>query len=293
MGTKQIAILYHGGCPDGFGGAFSAYKKYGDSADYIPVKHGKPIPENLDGKDIYLIDFCYNAENMELLAKVAKSLTVLDHHEGIRAVATKYAGVFDTKHSGATIAWTYFHPNTPTPALLKYVEDGDLYQFKLEDSRAVLAYVYTLSDSLSSFTEKNVELWNTFFVDLENSEKLTEVKEKGKMFLQYHEHVIEHGIHHADLVRFEGYECYLSAATGEFKSDLGNKLARIKPPLALILSIDAEVIRVSLRSDGTVNVAEIAQKYGGNGHPAAASFALPLGSPVPWTVVNEHENPRH
>ncbi len=102
-----------------------------------------------------------------------------------------------------------------------------------------------------------------------------------------------HGVHHAKLVNFEGYECYLVGSTSEFKSDIGNRLARLKPPIAIIISAEAEGLRVSLRSDGTVNVANLAQKYGGNGHPAASGFELPYGTPIPWTVLNVHENPSH
>jgi len=293
-GHKAIAILYHGGCPDGFGGAYAAWKKFGDTADYIPVKHGKPAPENLDGKELYFIDFCYPQEMMSALMAVAKSVTVLDHHEGVREVATKFPGVFDTNHSGATIAWGYFHPDTPVPMLLKYVEDGDLYRFKLSDSRNILSYVYTLTDSFASFDVQNIEKWNTFVAELEKPSERERIIEMGKLFAQYHEHVVVHGVHHAEIVRFEGYECYLTGSTGEFTSDIGNRLARLKPPIAIILSAHAESLHVSLRSDGSVNVAILAQKFGGNGHPAAAAFQIPFGAPIPWQIVEkENENPGH
>lgn len=291
---KEIAVLYHGGCPDGFGGAYAAWKKFGDTADYIPLKHGKPAPENLDGKELYLIDFCYPHMIMNQLAKRAKSVIVLDHHEGVRDVATAFEGVFDTDHSGATIAWSYFHPDTPVPTLLKYVEDGDLYRFGLPDSREVLAYVYTLTNSFASFDIKNVEKWNTFVAEMEDPNERKRIVETGRLFAQYHEHVVLHGIHHAEIVQFEGYECYLTGSSGEFASDIGNRLARLKPPIAIIIFADAEALRVSLRSDGSVNVATLAQKYGGNGHPAAAGFEIPFGTPIPWKLVEEKdEHTRH
>ncbi len=290
---KEIAVLYHGGCPDGFGGAYAAWKKFGDTAEYIPLKHGKPAPENLDGKDLYFIDFCYSQEIMDRLAKCAKSITVLDHHDGVRNVATKFPGVFDTNHSGATIAWSYFNPDTSVPTLLKYVEDGDLYRFDLPDCREILAYVYTLTDSFSSFDIKNIERWDTFITEIESLEGRSRAIETGKLFVQHHEHIVINGIHHAELVRFEGYECYLTGSSSEFKSDVGNRLARLKPPIGIVVSADAEGLRVSLRSDGSVNVASIAQKYGGNGHPAAAGFEIPFGNPIPWTVITKDESPSH
>jgi uncharacterized protein len=288
--NKDIAILYHGGCPDGFGGAYAAWKKFGDTAEYIPLKHGRPAPENLDGKDLYLIDFCYPQAIMDQLSKVAKSVTVLDHHDGVRSIATKFPGVFDINHSGATISWAYFHPDTPVPKLLTYVEDGDLYRFNLPHAREILAYVYTLTDSFASFDLHNVEKWDTFVAELEDSKHLERILEIGKLFSQYHEHIVVHGVNHAELVKFEGYECYLVGSSGEFVSDIGNRLARLKPPIAIVVIADSERTRVSLRSDKSINVAEIAQKYGGNGHPAASGFEIPYGKPVPWTPVKKNEN---
>ena len=285
MSHKQIAILYHGGCPDGMGGAFAAWKKFGDSADYIPVKHGFPPPEHLEGKDVYLVDFCYPEMVMKELSKVVGSLTVLDHHEGIREVAQQYPGVYDASHSGAVIAWTYFHPDTPVPKLLTYIEDGDLYRFILPHSRNILAYVY--SSPFQVFEHLDV-----LAKELEDKIELERIITTGTFFSQHHEQIVEGLVHHADLVEFEGHECYLVGVTGEFTSDVGHRLYEMKPPIAIMLSAGATNIRVSLRSDESVDVAQIARKYGGNGHPRAAGFRLNYGETPPWRTVKTDENPR-
>jgi phosphoesterase RecJ-like protein len=44
---------------------------------------------------------------------------------------------------------------------------------------------------------------------------------------------------------------------------------------------------ISLRSDGTVDVSEIAKKYGGGGHIKAAGFVLDIGASLPWKELNE------
>ena len=85
---KEIVVIYHGKCPDGFGGAYAAWKKFGDTATYLPADHGDAPPEGLEGREVYLVDFCYEiAEQMERLARTAKRLVVLDHHESARARA--------------------------------------------------------------------------------------------------------------------------------------------------------------------------------------------------------------
>ena len=78
-----------------------------------------------------------------------------------------------------------------------------------------------------------------------------------------------------------------------FASDVGHTLARHKPPLGLVVRVKRDGIRVSLRGDGSVDVAAIARKYGGNGHPNSAAFIVPLGAPLPFHAIHHHENPRH
>ncbi|MCX6787362.1 MAG: DHH family phosphoesterase [Candidatus Kaiserbacteria bacterium] len=284
MNGKNIAILYHGGCPDGFGGAYAAWKKFGDTADYIPAKYSQPVPEGLEGKELYFIDFCYPQNIMDGIAKTAKSITVLDHHEGIHASAMKFPGVFDSSHSGATIAWSYFHPDVPVPTLLKYVEDGDRYVFKLPDSRALIAYAYA-----QKFT---FEDWDRLVQECENEATRAIVIQKGKIYAEHFAILAEQIANKAVLVSFEGFECYLASAANMFTSDVGNRLALLKPPLGIIANLYGEVLHVSLRSDPSIDVSAIARKYGGNGHPQAAAFFLKWGDPLPWTMAPEHENTR-
>lgn len=282
---KEIAVLYHGGCPDGFGGAYSAWKKFGDTAEYIPVKYGLPIPEGLSGRKLYFIDFCYPKEIMAPLIAEAASVTVLDHHLGNKeSVESMPEYVFDDQRSGATIAWSYFHPDTPVPVLLQYVQEGDLYTFRLPDSRAVLAYAYAQKFSF--------EEWDSLVNEFENEQSRERLIEKGKIYAEHFAILVEQIANKAILVSFEGYECYLSNATDMFTSDVGNRLARIKPPFGIIAKLHGDTLNVSLRSDESIDVSAIARKYGGNGHPHASAFRLKWGDPLPWTVVDEHENPR-
>ena len=73
---ERTIILYHGGCPDGFGGAYSAWKKFGDSAEYIALSRGEEPPvETCTGAKLYFIDFSYPKEIMDqLLLKIQHTL---------------------------------------------------------------------------------------------------------------------------------------------------------------------------------------------------------------------------
>lgn len=116
--------------------------------------------------------------------------------------------------------------------------------------------------------------------------------EKGKIYAEHFAILVEQIANKAILVSFEGFECYLASAANMFTSDVGNCLARMRPPFGIVVNLHGDVLNVSLRSDPSIDVSAIARKYGGNGHPQASGFQLKWGNPLPWTVLNEHENPR-
>jgi nanoRNase/pAp phosphatase (c-di-AMP/oligoRNAs hydrolase) len=279
---ERTVILYHGGCPDGFGGAYAAWKKFGDSAEYVALRHQKPAPDNLVGAHLYFIDFCFPKEQMDELISVAASVTVLDHHEGVRGVVEAMPEfVYEVSHSGATIAWSYFHPGTEVPLMLRYVEDGDLYKFALPDSRPLLAYLYSNPFEFG--------MWDTLVEEVADDAKRLEMVRRGEIFKEHADSLIRQLAERASLVRFEGYEVYFSSSISAFSSDLANLLARKQAPLALAVQARPDGLRVSLRGDGSVNVAELAQKYGGNGHPNSAAFSLPWGAPLPWEKIENED----
>ena len=279
----KTVILYHGNCPDGFGGAYSAWKKFGDAAEYIAVQHQVPPPEGLTGAKLYLIDFCYPREYMNELAKNAESLTVLDHHEGVEdVVEAQPEYVYDAKRSGATIAWSYFHPDEQVPEMLRIIMKGDLYQMFTDEERAIASYVYAQPYDFHG--------WDQLRVDIEDADGKAAIVAKGRAYTEHFQMLTNQIAERADLVEFEGHRVYLVSAPRMFATELGTKLRAKGAEFVLITRNDENgEMRVSMRAgdNHSVNLAEIAQKYGGNGHPGSAAFSISWGSPIPWTVINE------
>lgn len=285
--NERTVILYHGNCPDGFGGAYAAWKKFGDAAEYIPLHRGEPLPEGIDGARIYLIDFTYARDVMDELLTRAASLVVLDHHDGIRDVVEAMPEyVFDNGRSGATIAWSYFHPNTEMPLLLQHLEDQDLFRFTLPDTVAIHSYL-----EVHPFT---FEHWDDIAGQLEFPETREKFFEKSRTYGEYFELLADLAVQKAKLVSFEGHEVLFGTAHPfkSLKSRVGNLLALKQAPFSLTVSAHPNGYGVSIRGDGTVNVAEIAQKYGGNGHPNSAGFLIPRTGPFPWELIENHEDSR-
>lgn len=282
---ERTIVIYHGNCPDGFGGAYAAWKKFGDTAEYRPMNYGT-TPEDLEGADVYFIDFCYDQARMDAVKAVAGNLTVLDHHEGVEEVSSSMPHfVYDANRSGATIAWSYFHPDTPIPYLLSIIEDDDLFRFSNPDTKAVLAYL-----SVKPFT---FEFWDELSRTLDDKEEAETLLHTIRIYREYFDLLVESSVDRAKLVSFEGYEVYAGQThpNKPMVSAFGNALARKKGPMGLVLQIRKEGIAVSLRGDGSLDLTTIAKKYGGNGHPSSCAFLVPWGMSLPWTPVPD-ETPR-
>lgn len=283
MSDKQIVIIYHKRCPDGFGAAYAAWKKFGDTADYIPAGYGDEALEGLEGKDVYLVDFCYELPGeMERLARITKKLVALDHHETSKElVEIAPEHVYDEKRSGATIAWAYFHPDTPMPRLMQHLEDGDLYRYVLPETRDIFSYLVVQPDDF--------QVWDTLVQTLEDDKARTTFLVKASAYTEYFELLAKLSIEAAKKVRFEDMDCYFTTAMPSItmRSYVGHALYEKLPPIALVVSAHPDGFGVSIRGNGTVDVSAIAKKYGGGGHPVAAGFFIPNGTDMPWVEIDD------
>lgn len=138
---KPIVVLYHAACRDGFGAAWSAWKKFGNRASYIPVEHQAPPPKGLIEKEIYMLDFTYPLPYTKELMKHNR-VTAIDHHISAKPVTElteNYSYALD--HSGSVLTWKYFHPKKKAPFLLRCVEDSDIWKWKIPKSKEILTYI--------------------------------------------------------------------------------------------------------------------------------------------------------
>lgn len=280
---KNIVVLYHGKCPDGFGAAYAAWKKFGDTAEYLPVDHGDPPPSGLENREVYIVDFCYEtSEQMSMLAQSTKRLIVLDHHESTKVFAEGAPEhVYDANRSGSSIAWTYFHPETPLPRLMTYLEDGDLYRYALPETREIFSYLLVLPFDFSA--------WNALALGLEDDTERKDILKKAKAYTEFFEALAQSSVERAKKVSFEGYEVYFVATHPNItmKSYVAHELYTKLPPFALIVTAHPNGFGVSIRGNGTVDVSKIAGKYGGGGHSGSAGFFIPNGNTMPWVEIDD------
>ncbi len=261
-----MLIIYHAECLDGFGAAYAAWYCLGDSAIYHPAKYGEELPD-CTGKDVYFLDFSAPKEKMRQIAKVAKSVTVLDHHKTAESDLTELLrervilGEFNMTRSGCVLAWQYFNYDIPVPMILKYIEDRDLWKFELESTKSICAALFSYP--------QDFEFWHDNIINCESSLLI-----EGEAILRQHNRQLDMLKNNATLAHIGSWHIPTVNANYMFASDLGNILSVGHPFAAVWYEANGRRY-YSLRSqkDG-IDVSEVAKQFGGGGHINAAGFSL-------------------
>lgn len=268
-------VLYHAQCQDGFAGAWAAWRELGEAAAYLPVQHGDPPPALPEGARVVIVDFAYGRDVILALRERVGRLTILDHHktaeEALRGLPDT---VFDMHKSGAMLAWEYFHPGQEPPALIRYVQDRDLWRFELPNSREV-------NVALGSYPY-DFAVWSGLDVD--------RLADEGRAILRFRDQTVDAIISFARTGEVGGHRVPVVNATAHW-SDVGEALLQRFPeaPFVALYFDDAEGRRRwSLRSGGEFDVGELAKRFGGGGHRAAAGFREP---PRPFAPPISTEEP--
>ena len=270
-------FLYHKNCDDGFGAAWAAWKKFGKNGKYIGIVHDDPIPKGLKNKNIYFLDICYKPEVIKKLLKIAKSITVIDHHisaePAIKLIPNR---LYELNHSGAALSWKYFHPNKKLPTLLECIEDQDLWHWTHPHSQELM--------SALKLYDFDFKVWSRIASDCETKNGLKKYLTEGKILLTQRKIGVKNAVKDATKVIFCGYKT-LAVNTRSAVSDIGAALSKKLPPIAIVWSERNGKIVVSLRSNGKVDVSKLAARFGGGGHKASSAFRLDAGKPFPWKRI--------
>jgi len=266
-------VIYHGNCADGFTAAWVFWHKFRDALDYHGAAYSR-APPDVCNRVVYIVDFSYKRPIMEELLREAISVVILDHHQSAiedlsSLEADNFSKIFDINRSGAAIAWDFVFPNEQRPILLNHVQDRDLWKFNLEGTRDFAAALFSY--------EYDFPLW----------EKLMGMDPVERLGLRAAGQAIErkHFKDIAELVAvckrqivIDGIMVPCCNLPYTMASDAGMLMAEHAPFAACYW--DTQKNRVfSLRSapDG-MDVARIAEKYGGGGHKHAAGFSVERSS---------------
>lgn len=279
---QPVVIMYHAFCTDGFGAAYSAWKKFGNHATYIARSRDEAFfnPEILRGKEVYVVDYSFSREEMKACEQVASSFVVIDHHKSAEEdVKSLTSFIFDNAHSGAYLTWKYFHPEAKIPKLIEYISDADTWAHALPDWKEIQSFIYNNGEEHFSF-----EHFEQLHETLETEEGYARAKAIGEMLTGAHTAKVNMYADLAELIEFEGHKVYAVNAPREVRSELGHVLAEKTNSFALIFNYEKGFWKCSLRSVKDFDVSAIAQKYGGGGHKNASAFMVPADFPLPFVL---------
>lgn len=303
--TKCAVVAYHDHCIDGFTSAYIAHKalsQRGAEVILLPMKYDdlslaklkKTLAEN-EVNQLHIVDFSLSVPLLKYISIEYPEtiVTVLDHHKtaferylnievtketskelegkdlSVR-VAGAYVKLCLTK-SGAGICWDYFFTGAARPELVNYVEDYDIWQFKYGlATKYINCYINTL-------VNRDIKAWTKLESQLDDPETKANILAQGRdLYNQHQAKVIELA---STAYKFElnGIPCLaVDIDPSEYKyiNDIGAALTERCGTFGVVISSNEVEYKYSLRSNGDVDVAKIAEEFGGGGHVSAAGFAL-------------------
>lgn len=279
--SEKITVIYHHDCPDGFGAAYAAWKKFGNKAAYVGGRRGGP-PENIKGERVYMLDFTYHMGQLRPFMK-ANVVTSIDHHETTEEETKATVNPsFSLKNAGCVLAWKYFHPGKPVPLLLKYVEDLDLWALKLPKAREVRAFLEQYPFDFKT--------WDKLMRDFEKPAFRRKAIAAGELLRAHTDILAARIADGAELVEFCGHKVYAVNAAHVLTDEVGHLLYGRKPPFAIVWQKTGNLLRISLRGNGRVDLSKMAEKFGGGGHPGSSGITRDWKKGLPWKPVGtRHE----
>lgn len=282
LGRVKKNLIYHAGCPDGFGACWAAHLAWGDDARYIPRSHDDPIdPSRFESELVVFADISLANDLLLAVGEVAAQVIVLDHHLTAQQNFTADLSVenrmtagghmihFDLNHSGAILSWNHFHPNEPPPELLLYIEDQDLWNWKLPHSEEVNAVIGSHPRSFEAWTEMAAR-------------SVADLAAEGVPLVRANRIEVERALTHGHPVAI-GAERIEAVNAPHQRAAIGHELskrARFGKTWGLVYRVTGDLVDCSIYSTGDLDVSAIAARFGGGGHRNASGFSVTLAD---WT----------
>jgi oligoribonuclease NrnB/cAMP/cGMP phosphodiesterase (DHH superfamily) len=258
-------VIYHAKCADGFTAAWVVRKKYPD-ADFFPASYTKDPPD-VKGRRCIIVDFSFKPEVLKKIIKDSKEFILLDHHK-----TAKEAGVddlpgchIDTQRSGCGLAWDHFFEGN-RPRVVDFVEDRDLWRWKLDDAREVSAYI--------SIQKQTFNIWDRVSGEIEYA--YASVVNRGRAILDAENTHIDTLLQDAYFANFNGHDNVLIVNCGvdRFNSEIGSRAADHEDAdFGLVWHHKSDGrVKVSFRSsEEKADVSIVASELGGGGHRNASA----------------------
>lgn len=261
------------------------YDGYAADSKFININYGMDFPfdDIKENEQVYIVDYSISPDEMRRLLTITKDVTWIDHHKTAIAKyegfehelrGVRYDGV-----AGCMLTYCYLHHMTErgqgeikpfdlsmtedAPMFTKLLADYDVWTFEFGDDTR---YFQTGVNSYDF--EPTDKRWDDF--SLYNNEQ--QYIEEGKTMIKYRDNWAKDYCKCKGFeTEFEGHKCY-AMNLGLCGSDYFISIDDGSYEILIAFSYNGKDWSVSLYSK-TVDVSDIAKKYGGGGHRGAAGFS--------------------
>lgn len=174
---------------------------------------------------------------------------------------------FDMEKSGARLAWDFFQPYRPTPALVTAVEDRDLWRWK---------HPYLTGAFLAKLDTEpfDFQRWSDI-AKMEGAELDAYVADGDPMdrkFLDLAYKMLDE----ARPLEINGVVGLMVNAPNVFHSNVGGALATKSGTFGAVWCFQDGLVKVGLRSRSDFNLIPLAESQHGGGHNQSAAFTLDI-----------------
>jgi len=258
----------------------------------IPATYEHPLPIDRIGpeEEVVLVDFTPSPEVMEQIdnATIAKPVWI-DHHQANIDKCQKFEHFYgirsNTVPSGAALTWQHFFNYLTMPFVVQLVSDYDTWTHHYPESIAFEAGMMIQDSNPES------QIWTTLLNKQSvGRDLLGKIISDGECINKYRAAIYKEDLKNfGHPVTFEGLRC-LACNASRANSELFNSCSNPEQYDAFIRYIhDGKQFIVSLYQtpNSTHNLAELAQKHGGGGHPGAAGFHC---VELPWQVLEGEQD---
>ncbi len=277
-------ICYYHEDSDGIcSAAIIANHPTGGEGKFIPFTYDKPLDVSVVGVGelVYIVDCTPEPADMHKLRRRTEHIVWIDHHrtniDKLKAddpqLWPALDGIRDTSESGCWLTWNHFHGSADRPWAVKFINDYDIWRYQyFKDTTRFHEGLITME----GWEDPQSPLWQSLLSEKTGLKTAVDVLDRGDIAYMWKDNYYKRvRTRSAFPLAWWGYKCIVCNAPLTDSTLFGDEQAQAKHDIMITFYYAGDHWNVSLYSKRKdINVGELAQKYGGGGHPGAAGFTI-------------------
>lgn len=239
---------------------------YNDKLDLSIIEAGEPV---------FVVDFCFSADEMLDLYGKAGIVFWIDHHvsaiEKMKVLDNTFPGYREVGKAGCELTWEYLFSSTSMPKAVKLLGRYDVWDHKDLD---VLLFQYGMRE-MDDTTPSSI-IWDFLLDPKTDKDIINNAIYTGETIMSYEakqNKMYAKGMAYENI--FEGYRAIIINKAYSNSKIFDSVYDPEKHDIMVLFGVKPDEVKYTLFSDKPeIDVSKIAVKYGGGGHAGAAGFYL-------------------